>query len=465
MTKYIIASETLPGQDQELTVRRRVLTLAWPAVVEMMLAMSVGLINTYIVGHLGSTALTAVGLSGQITVLGTVLFGALGVGSTALVARFIGAGDPDEANRIAQQSVLMAVVIGLFTALLIFASAPQLLSLLGAESDVVSIGTGYLRLLSIGVILLPILLTGTAILRGAGDTRTPMLVMLCVNVIDASLGWSLAHGIGPLPELGVSGPGISASLGRSVGALLVLALFVRGRGQIHLKLLQKTDYGWALPRPDKERIKRILNIGLPSGGEQLLMRVAQVMIAIIITALGTQVYASHQISIQILSLSFMPGWGFAVASTTLVGQELGAGRPDRAEQSNYESLRLALIVMCGVGLLLFLFPEPIIRIFNTEPEVVNNGIQALRIAALTQPLLALSFVFSGSLRGAGDTRSTLIILGFSMWFVRLPISWLASGPLGWGLQGAWAGISADFAVRSLLLGWRFRSGKWQNIKV
>ncbi len=448
------------GAGGLLSVRRRVVTLAWPAVVEMMLATSVALINTYIVGHLGSVALAAVGLSGQITMLGTVLFGALGVGSTALVARFIGADEPDEASRITQQSMLMAVFLGLLTAVSLFVAAPALLNLLGADADVLGVGVGYLRLLSIGVILLPVLMTGTAIMRGAGDTRTPMLIMLCVNLVDASLGWSLAHGVGPLPELGVSGPGISASLGRSLGALLVVVLLVRGREGVRLSF----ETG-SLLRPDWGRIKRILNIGVPSGAEQMLMRVAQVMLTGIITALGTQIYASHQVAIQILSLSFMPGWGFAVASTTLVGQELGAGRPDRARQSNYESLRLALIVMCGMGLLLFVFPESLVRIFSDEPEVVSSGVEALRVAAAIQPFLAFSFVFSGSLRGAGDTRSTLIILGLSMWLVRLPVSWLTSGPLGWGLLGAWAGIGADFAARSLVLGWRFRSGKWQQIEV
>lgn len=441
--------------NPEPSVRRRVLTLAWPAVLEQLLNMSVGLVDTYIVGHLGAAPLAAVGLSIQSLNLFWALFSAIGVGSTALVARRIGAKEPQAANAVARQSILLAFLIGILAAITLWVGAPRFLDWLGAEPEVIELGSAYVRAVASTVYMLSILFIGSAIMRGAGDTRTPMLVMLVINVVNIVVAYTLAYGVGPLPRLGVLGSGIGAATGRGLGGLLILVLLARGRGPVKI--------GAQVPRPDVQIIGQILRIGLPAAGEQLLMRSGQVLLATFITALGTVAYAAHQVTINALAVAYMPGWGFALAATTLVGQELGANRPERAAQSAYEALRMATIIMTIMGGLVAIFPTQVLRIFTDDPAVIAAGLLILRIAGLVIPFLGISFTIAGGLRGAGDTISVLVILGGCIWGMRVANAyWL--GPL-LGLTGIWLAVGIDFVARAVLLTLRFRSGKWQLVKV
>jgi len=432
-----------------------VLTLAWPAVLEQLLNMSVGLADTWIVGHLGAASLAAVGLSVQALNLFWALFGAIGVGSTALVARRIGAGEPEAAADVARQSILLALFLGVVMAVILWLGAPFFLDWLGAEPDVIRLGTAYLRAVASTVCLLSILLIGSAIMRGAGDTRTPMLVMLAINVVNVVVAYTLAYGVGPLPSLGVLGSGIGAATARGLGGLLILALLMRGKGPVNV--------GRRIPRPALKIVGQILRIGLPAAGEQLLNRSGQLLLVAFIARLGTAAVAAHQVAISALSVAYMPGWGFALAATTLVGQELGAKRPERASRSVYEALGMAIAVMTVMGGLVSLFPAQVMRVFTDDPVVVALGVPALRIAGLVMPFLGISFTLAGGLRGAGDTTSVLVMLGASVWGVRITNAcWL--GPR-FGLTGIWAAIGVDFGVRAVLLGFRFRSGKWKLIEV
>lgn len=443
--------------NSEPSVRRRVLTLAWPAVLEQMLNMSVGLVDTYIVGHLGAAPLAAVGLSMQSLSLFWAFYSAIGVGSTALVARRIGARELGQANAVARQSILLAFFVGVFSAVVLWVGAPFFLEWLGAEAEVVELGSAYIRAVATTTTLLSILFIGSAILRGAGDTRSPMLVMLVINVINIVVAYTLANGTGPLPALGVLGSGIGAAAGRGLGGVLIVALLVRGSGRSPVKIEAK------VPRPDFHIIAQILRIGLPTAGEQLLMHLGQILLATFITGLGTVAYAAHQVTIQALSVAYMPGFGFALAATTLVGQELGAQRPQRAVQSTYETLRLTLLIMTTMGLLVALFPAPVLRVFTDDPGVIADGLLILRIAGLIMPMLGVSFTVSGALRGAGDTTSVLVILGACIWGLRITNAfWL--GPL-LGLTGIWLAIGIDFVGRAVILARRFRSGKWQFVRV
>jgi putative MATE family efflux protein len=281
--------------------------------------------------------------------------------------------------------------------------------------------------------------------------------MLVVNVINIGVAWSLTQGVAGLPKLGVVGSGLGAASGQTLGGLIVLVLLVRGRAGIRL--------GWQLPRWDPSRIGRILNIGLPAGAEQILLQLALTSLTVVIARFGTEAYAAHQVAWRIAQLSFLPGWGFAVAASTLVGQELGAKQPERASESGHVAFRAALIVMTIMAGVIFLFNRGLIRLFIDDPLVISQGMPILRIAAMIQPMMAASFVFSGGLRGAGDTRVTLAITIFSVWGLRVVITYLLGQMFGLTLIGAWIGIAVDFAFRGLMFWWRFRSGKWQSIRV
>ncbi len=301
---------------------RRVLTLALPAVGEQLLNMAVGLADTFMVGHLGAEAVAAVGLSNQAVMLITTFFAAVATGVTALVARHVGAREPDGANRILHQGYLLGVLLGIVTMALGLSLAEPTMRALQAPAEVVAPGATYLRVVSLTLLLAAWLFIGNAALRGSGDTRSPMLVMLIVNGVNIIVAYGFIYGPGPLPSLGVTGSAIGAAAGRGVGGLLVTGLLWRGRHGLRLS--------WRGLLPDPAQLRRILNIGLPAGAEQFMMRFAMTAFAMTVASLGTKAYAAHQLALQGESLAFMPGFGFSVAATTLVGQGLGARDPARA---------------------------------------------------------------------------------------------------------------------------------------
>lgn len=422
---------------------------------EQLLNMAVGMVDTFMVGHLGASAVAAVGLSNQAVMFATTFFAAVATGITALVARHIGAREAPGANRILQQGYLLGAVIGAITTALAVGLAEPIMHALRAPADVTAPGTAYLTIASAAFVFSAWLFIGNAALRGTGDTRSPMMIMLVVNVINIAVAYAFIYGAGPLPALGVAGSALGAAAGRGAGGMLVTALLLHGRGGLRLRLRGLV--------PDWKQIQRIANIGLPAGVEQLMMRLGMTVYVATVAALGTKAYAAHQLALQGESLAFMPGFGFAVAATTLVGQGLGAHDAASARADAYLARRMALVLMCAMGVLFFVFAGPIIDIFIDDPEVVKLGIWPLRLVAFSQPALATMMVLSGGLRGAGDTRATLIITAAGLWLVRLPLALLLTGPLG--LIGAWIAMGVDLQCRGLGMWLRFRSGRWALIRV
>ncbi len=434
---------------------RRVLALALPAVGEQLLNMAVGLTDTFMVGHLGAEAVASVGLANQAVMLVTTFFAAVATGVTALVARHVGAREGDRANVIVHQGYLLGAGIGLIATVLALALATPIMHALQAPAEVVAPGAAYLSIVAATFLLASWLFIGNAGLRGAGDTRSPMLVMLVVNVINIAVAYAFIYGPGLLPALGVVGSAVGAAVGRGAGGLIVAVLLWRGRAGLRLRLSRLL--------PDKVQLRRILNIGLPAGAEQLLMRFGMTAYAMTVAALGTQAYAAHQLALQGESLSFSPGFGFAVAATTLMGQGLGAGQPARARADVSLTWRLAAVVMSVMGVIFFVFSAQIIGIFINDPAVIRMGVWPLRLVAFSQPTLATLMVLSGALRGAGDTRATLVVTAGGLWLVRLPLAILLTH--SFGLIGAWIAMSIDLNVRGLGMWLRFRSERWAHLKV
>lgn len=441
----------------EKSIERDVLRLALPATAEQLLSMMVGIVDTYLVGHLGSASLAAVGLAAQWIFLAATLFGAIATGSTALIARFIGGGEPDEANRVLRQSIILGLLVGATATVLGVALAGPALRLLGAEPDVAAMGEKYLRLVASILFLNNLMFIGNACLRGAGDTRTPMYVMAVVNVLNIVVAWSAINGHLGLPAMGVQGSAVGAAVAQGAGGILVLAVLLKGRGKLRLDLKGL--------RPDWELIRRVLRVGLPTGLEQLLFRTGLMLFARVLAELGTVTYAANQVAINGWSLSFMPGFGFAVAATTLVGQSLGAGDPAMAERRGYVTYWIGAGIMTFIGLAFLLFPAQIMAFFTSDPEVIALGTRPLQMVGLFQPISAASMIFSGALRGAGDTRYPMVVTGVGIWLVRLPLAYLFALTFGWGLMGAWAAMALDMTLRGVLNVLRFRSGRWKTARV
>lgn len=458
--------------ENRAQLRRMVLLLAWPAIAEMFLATLVQFVDTAMVGGLGAVAIAATGLSNSPVMLLNGLFAALSVGSTALVARFTGARDMESANKVAQQSLLVGVVLALLLTVLMLLFAPLIPTVMGAEPDVIPVAATYLRILSLTFALAFSAFILNGILRGAGDTKTPMQVNILANILNVIGNFFLIYptreilfnlpGFGetaltiPGAGLGVAGAAVATAASRGVAGIIVLYTLFAGRHGVRIAFSLK---------PDFDVIRRIVRIGLPASGERLIMSGGQMIFGSIVLSLGTAQYAAHHLAIVAESISYMPGFGFSMAATTLVGQGLGAGNPKLAEDSGYTTWKLGATVMVGMGLVFLAIPEYLIMLFNRDPEIVRYGAMCLRMVALAQLPFSSSSIMTGALRGAGDTLPPLLIAAVGMWGVRLTLAWLLVNRLNLGLMGAWTAMVVDLWIRGTITFLRFRSGRWKSIKV
>ncbi len=456
-----------PVSAAPTSTRRQVFTLAVPAVGEQLLNTTVGLADVFLLGNLALAAaatlgygrveaVAAAGLGNQMIWLVNVLFMSLAIGSTAMIARAAGAKDAAQMQHVLQQSLLFAVGMGGLGMLVMIFLAQPFLALLNTPLAVRPLATTYMQIISVSLIPTALLMVGTACLRGVGDTRTPLYVMLGANVVNVILTWLLVSGNWGMPALGVTGAAIGTAVARIGGGVVVLALLLRGRSGLQI-----------LPRPhvDVDILRRLTVVGAPSAGEMLVFQLALIVFIRFVNDLGTAAYAAHTAIIIIESISFLPGFGYAYAASALVGQSLGAKEPQQAHARANEATLQGMLLMTLVGIVIVLFPAQLLGLFVNDPRAVALGAPALLAAGLIQPTLAVGFILNGALRGAGDTRFPLYARIATTWGVRLPLTWLLVGVLGMGLNGIWLAMCMDFTAQAYATLWRFFSGRWQAVDV
>jgi putative MATE family efflux protein len=418
----------------------------------------IGVVVTAVVGHRTTDALAGVGGAQQLGWLVTTLLSAVMMGATVLVGRAIGARQRLDARAAFKQAVLVSMAVSVLIGAVIVIFGAPFMSWLGLDPAAVQAGIVYVQITALATPLLAGMFVGAAALRGIGNTRTPMLITGFINLINAVAAWVLIYGFGPIPAMGVAGSAWAANLARLVGCALLVWVFVQPRGT--LTLLGKR--GW---KPDWDMIRRMLRIGLPTAAEQFFFSLGVTLYGLIVIGLGTQVYATQRVSMTVVQLSLMPGFGFGMAATTLVAQALGAGNVRRAQACTYFAMRSSVLQMSVAGLAFAVFSEPLMALFTTDPQVIKLGSEVLRIIAFNQPFMAVLNVLSGGLRGAGDTRFPMITSTIGIWCVRLPIGWLLGIPLGLGLHGIYLVYVADAIVRAALVTWRWRQGHWKTMTV
>lgn len=465
--------------DRPLPTWQLVLTLAWPVLAQQVLILSVTLFDAYLAGHVeppsGTHRLafqaaqtTAHYLTWTISSY-TVLVGA---GSTALVARFVGAGDRATALQVTNQSVLLAVILGLLGSGVGLSVVQPLLDLLQLQGDAAFLAANYLQPV-FGLLTFQVIeAAGIACLVGAGDTRTGLWVMGSVAVLNMPLAWGLFHGWGPLPKLGFVGIALGTSLSNLLGGLAILIILARGRAGLQLQLRELWP-NWGL-------IGRLLRVSVPAGIDSLSGTVGQLWFLSIINRLGDTASTAHGIALRWEALGFLLGGAFGTAAMTLVGQNLGAGRPKQAAHSGWVAFALACGTMCLMGGIFFAFAPQMFALFCSDPEqqpAIDVGVPVLRLVAFAMPALACCIIFAFALRGAGDTRVPVLFTWIGFLGVRIPLaylftrphweggileSWLGSDPR---LFGAWLAMFADLTVRGGFFLVRFRGGRWQQVRV
>ena len=434
--------------EEPAALRRRVLGLAWPVIGENLLETLLGIVDTALVAGLGTAAIAGVGSGLQIMFFLLAALSALSVGSSILVAQAIGAREPERASRIARQSLVWSVLLSVPLAFIGLGLAHPLLNLFGMSQEVTQIGAGYFQVTMGTVVVLVALIIGGGVLRGAGDSRTPMLVTAVANVINGALAYGLIYGHWGLPMLGAVGSAWATFAARAIALALLLHALWKGRNGITIA----GRWGW---RPDWSVAREVLKLGVPASIEQLLMASAFLVLTILVARLGTNTFAALRISLSALSLSFLPGIGFGMAATALVGQSIGAKRPHLGAGVAHVATTWAVIWMSAMGALIFAFAGPIMQIFTKIPDVARIGAEGLRIVALTQPFWAVGMVQSGALRGTGDTRYPLLISTVGMWTTVLLV-WLGLTFFGGGLVTVWGAFLITSPITAGMSWLRFR---------
>ena len=432
-------------------IRRAVLTLALPVTVSSLLQRTEGILDIFLVGGLGATAIAAVGIGQLLVFFAVTVVASLTVGATVVIAQLWGARRFTDAGQAAVHVLALALVISLaLMALGILVSRPAM-KLLGAAPDVVTLAGPYLDIIFLVIPFTIVIQVLSGILHGTADTRTPMYAMIGVNVLHALLAYPLIYGRWGFPNLGINGAAVAVGAAESVGVLVLLircsTLFVRPT------------------RLRRDLARAVWDVGLPVFGERVMQQVGVLLYTKLVLMYGTVAYAAHQVGLSIEAFSFLPGYGFAVAAATMAGQSIGAGKYARAKLENWEANRLAACVMAGMGLLFFFFPYALLRAFTDDPAVIELGTLFLKIVALLQIPLALTMVLSGSLRGAGDTRYIMGTTIVGMWGVRLPLACIAALWLHLDLIFVWSAMVADWTIRMGLLIVRYRSERWHGIQV
>lgn len=443
----------------EATLTRSILRLAGPAVVENLLVTMVWFVDTFLIGWLRHPAsLAAVALGSMFIHVTESVFAALSISAVAMVARAWGAKNFEQGRRVGGQAISLAVLFALLVIALMWPNAQALMRLMGAEPEVVRLGSLYIRVILVTSVFGFPLRVLSGIMRGSGDTQTPMYITGIMNVWNVAAAYVLVFGPGPLPPLGVMGAAIATASARVVGGGLAMWVVFAGRRTVHIEPRRVLQWDWGI-------VKEMIRLALPAAGEVLIIRAGSMAFTRIVSSLGTVALAAHEIAVTVESLSFMPGFGFSVAATTMVGQSLGAKRPDLAEQSIRTSMKFALAIMALISLLFAFFGRQLVTIFGATPEVLDLAGLAVQLAALEQISIAVQMVLGGSLRGAGDTRSPMIVSMIGTLLFRITTVYLFTIVFGWGLAGVWLGTAVDWGGRALLMYWMFRRGRWKTVRV
>lgn len=432
-------------------IRKSVMTLALPVTVSSLLQRMEGIVAVFLVGGLGAIPIAAVGLGQLLAFIATTLVSGLSVGTNVIVAQLWGAKRHREAGEAARHFLGLSVAVSLALMACGLLLNRYAMQLLGAAPDVIVLSLPYSTLIFLVIPFTVLLQVLSSILQGTGDTKSPMYAMIVVNLLHVAIAYPLIYGHWGLPPLGVKGAGVAVGIAEATGMSYLL---FRCLSLLHRSSHMRFDF-----------LRTIWQVGAPVSGERIVQQAGILIYTKIVLLYGTVSYAAHQVGLSIESLSFLPGYGFAIAAATMVGQSIGAGKYTRAKLENLEANRMAAIIMSAMGLVFFFFPYALLRAFTGDEAVVELGTVFLKIVAVLQIPLALTMVLAGSLRGAGDTHFIMVATTIGMWAVRVPIAFVTGVWLNLGVLYVWLAMIADWTLRMVLMLWRYRSERWKAIRV
>jgi len=452
--------EAVRGSHQDYTkgsLNRAILLLAVPMVLEMVLESLFAVVDVFWVGRLGANAVATVGLTESLLTLVFSVAMGLSLSTTAMVARRIGEKDPEGAAVAGVQAIALGSFIAVAVGVPCFLFAPNLLRMMGATPEIIATGSGYARICLGGSFAVLLLFLNNAIFRGAGDAAIAMRLLWVSNIINLILDPCLIFGLGPFPRLGVTGAALATLTGRSIGVAYQFYRLLRGterlrilRSQIRLQF----DVLWRLIRVS---VTGILQFAIAHTSWIGLVRIVSIF--------GAAALAGYTIAIRIVIFIILPSWGLSNAAATLVGQNLGAGQPERAEKSVWRTGLYNVIFLGAVGLVFIFFAEPIIRLFTQDPAVVPLGASCLRIVSYGNLGYAYFMVMMQAFNGAGDTITPTIVNFFGFWLFEIPLAYSLAIPLHMRSNGVFASIAIAESSMALASAILFKQGKWRKKKI
>ena len=448
--------QTIAGVPKDFTtgpIGRAIALLAIPMVLEMMMQSVFALVDTYFVGKLGSDPVAVVGLADSILTLVFAVALGLAMGTTAMVARRIGEKDPEAAARTAGQALVLGAILSVAIGIAGAIFAPRLLAFMGASSSVVEVGSTYTSILLGGSSTVFFLFLINAMFRGAGDPMLAMKSLWLANVINIVLDPLLIFGWGPFPAMGVTGAAVATTIGRGVGVSYQLSILLSGRGRITVRPHHL--------RVDPDIMKRLIRISSSGVAQFFVATSSWLGVMKILAVFGSTAVAGYTVAIRLLIFALLPSWGMANAAATLVGQNLGAGLPDRAERSVWLTARVNAFFLLGASVVMIVFAVPLIGTFTKEPAVIALGVVSLRTISYSYVCFAFGMVTVAAFNGAGDTATPTRINLACYWLLQIPLAWALAVPLGMGPLGVFVAIAiaqAALAVTGIVL---FRRGRWR----
>jgi putative MATE family efflux protein len=457
---FTLVKEALKGEERiytEGSINRALILLAIPMVLEMSMESLFALVDAYFVGHLGKAAIATVGLTESVlSLIYSIAFG-VSMAATALVARRIGEKDPEGASKGAVQALYIALGFSLIVSIAGLIWSREILLLMGADAAMTDYGHGYTKIALGGNMVIVFLFIINGIFRGAGDASIAMKSLMLANGLNIILCPLLIRGWGPVPALGLEGAAIATMIGRGAGVIYQLYYLLGGKKTITVS--------WRHLLPRLALIIQMLKLAAGGALQMLVASASWIFLMRIISQFGEDAMAGYTYTIRIIVFAILPAWGLANAAATLVGQNLGAGEPERAEKSVWKAAYLNMICLGSVSIIFMVFAPSILRVFSQDAAVLAYGIEGLRLISIGYVFYAFGMVMAQSFNGAGDTKTPTYINLVGFWALQIPLAWLLADVLKWGPTGVfWAIVVAEssIAVIAIVI---FRRGNWKKVKV
>jgi putative MATE family efflux protein len=457
---FRLINQALKGEEENFTsgsIDRAIFLLSIPMILEMAMESLFAIVDAFYVSRLGVDALATVSLTESVLTLVYSLAIGLSMGATAMVARRVGEQNYPDAAKAGMQAIYLTIGISVLISIAGWVYAGDILAIMGASSSVIETGEGYTRWMLTGNITIMLIFLINAIFRGAGDASLAMRVLILSNGLNIVLDPIFIFGFGPVPAYGVEGAAIATTLGRGIGVLYQVSHLLYGKGVIKI-------HKGNLPL-DFAVIGKLIKVSVGGTGQFLIASASWIFLVRIVSYFGSAALAGYTIAIRVIVFAILPAWGMANASATLVGQNLGAGQPDRAEQSVWRTGFFNMIFLAVITIVFFTMARPIVELFTTDSEVTANAIQCLQIVSLGYIFYAYGMVVAQSFNGAGDTRTPTILNFFAFWMFQIPLAYVLAIVLEYGPKGTYLAIviaESVLAIVSILI---FRQGRWKKVKI